>query len=301
MSKSYLAVFDLHPCKEMLALAIVFSVLVFIQSANACSPELGVEPISIAEKVQASDFVFDGIVKEVNASEVVIQVVQYLKGNSIEEVKMTGFNETSCSDFVTVGQRAIFYADGDPNTSLAAVYDNAFGSISHDFTEITQAIECMATYLDGVLTVPCVAVSDQNQLYSVELSTSEPNNPSLFTLNNPTVKTPIASSDTAVKANIESIEILILESFPVGVMVTAKGYLNNGCGKLGTINTVKSENSYVITIPAEYEGEICTQALVPFETSIVLDVQNLKAGTYTVDVNGVTDTFTLAIDNVIAH
>jgi len=301
MNKSYFAVFDLHAYKEMLALVVVMSILVFIQSANACSPIPGTQPIGIAEKVKASDYVFDGIVKEVNASEVVIQVVQYLKGNSIEEVKMTGFNETSCSDFVTVGQRAIFYADGDPNTSLAAVYDNAFGSISHDFTEITQAIECMATYQDGVLTVPCVAVSDQNQLYSVELSTSEPNNPSIFTLNNPTAKTPIASSDTATKANIESIEILILESFPVQVNVLAKGYFSDGCGKLGSINTVKSENSFVITVMAEHEGEVCTQALVPFEESISLDVLNLKAGTYTVDVNGVTDSFTLAIDNVITH
>jgi inhibitor of cysteine peptidase len=44
---------------------------------------------------------------------------------------------------------------------------------------------------------------------------------------------------------------------------------------------------------------MCTQALVPFEESIDLDVRGLPAGTYTVDVHGETATFTLDVDNVL--
>ena len=38
---------------------------------------------------------------------------------------------------------------------------------------------------------------------------------------------------------------------------------------------------------------------VPFEDTIPLDVYDLPAGAYTVDVNGVTNTFTLDVDNVL--
>jgi inhibitor of cysteine peptidase len=44
---------------------------------------------------------------------------------------------------------------------------------------------------------------------------------------------------------------------------------------------------------------MCTQALVPFEERVDLDVQGLPAGTYTVDVNGISDTFTFDADNEI--
>jgi hypothetical protein len=43
--------------------------------------------------------------------------------------------------------------------------------------------------------------------------------------------------------------------------------------------------------------QACTEALVPFEEVISLDVRGLDAGTYAVDVNGVRDTFELAMDN----
>jgi inhibitor of cysteine peptidase len=45
---------------------------------------------------------------------------------------------------------------------------------------------------------------------------------------------------------------------------------------------------------------VCTQALVPFEETIPLDVEGLLAGEYTVNVNGVMATFTLDVDNTPA-
>jgi hypothetical protein len=69
---------------------------------------------------------------------------------------------------------------------------------------------------------------------------------------------------------------------------------------LGDIETTQAGNTFVVTIATQRPAEkMCTQQLVEFQESIVLDVQDLSAGTYTVDVNGVTDSFTLDMDSVV--
>jgi len=45
----------------------------------------------------------------------------------------------------------------------------------------------------------------------------------------------------------------------------------------------------------------CTEAIVPFQEVISLDVYGLKAGIYKVYVNGVKGTFELATDNIIQN
>jgi len=44
---------------------------------------------------------------------------------------------------------------------------------------------------------------------------------------------------------------------------------------------------------------VCTEALVPFEQNIPLDVYGLERGTYTVNVNGIEESFELTTDNVL--
>ncbi|HUT18562.1 MAG TPA: hypothetical protein VM366_05325, partial [Anaerolineae bacterium] len=117
----------------------------------------------------------------------------------------------------------------------------------------------------------------------------------------PTSTTPSDAQEGKVitgTARVEAIEILILESFPVQVNVVARGNLPDGCTTIDRIEQERDESVFVITIttvrPAE---QMCTEALVPFEEVISLDVAGLKAGTYTVDVNGVRDTFELTVDN----
>ena len=101
-------------------------------------------------------------------------------------------------------------------------------------------------------------------------------------------------------AVIENVEIMILESFPVQVMVSAKGYLPDGCTEIDTITTSKDGNTFTISITTIRPADaICTQAIVPFEESIPLNVLGLKAGTYVVMVNEVSDSFELQMDNVI--
>ncbi len=101
------------------------------------------------------------------------------------------------------------------------------------------------------------------------------------------------------EANVDSIEILILESFPVQVNVRARGDLPDGCTTIDTVDTTQLGTTFNITITTlRQAAELCTEALVPFEETISLDVLGLSAGTYAVNVNGITGSFTLQVDNV---
>jgi len=100
-------------------------------------------------------------------------------------------------------------------------------------------------------------------------------------------------------AVVEDIEILILESSPVQVNVVAKGYLPDGCTEIGDITKSKDGNTFVINIETIRPADaMCTQAIVPYEEVIPLDVYGLKAGAYNVVVNSVSDSFELALDNL---
>ena len=104
-------------------------------------------------------------------------------------------------------------------------------------------------------------------------------------------------------ASVESVEIQILESFPVQVNVVVRGNLADGCTEIDQIEQRRDlENKrFEITITTSRDPDkICTQALVPFEETIPLDVRDLPAGTYTVDANGVQATFELQQDNKLS-
>jgi inhibitor of cysteine peptidase len=100
------------------------------------------------------------------------------------------------------------------------------------------------------------------------------------------------------QAIVEEIDIQILESFPVQVHVVARGYLPDGCTEIDEIEKTRAEQTFQVTITTVRPADaVCTEALVPFEEVISLDVLGLEAGIYTVDVNGVTGSFELSVDN----
>ncbi len=114
--------------------------------------------------------------------------------------------------------------------------------------------------------------------------------------------TEVAEEPEAVsgEANVESLQILILESFPVQVNVIASGELPDGCTSLVDPTPRREGNTFVVNLATtRVQDEICTQAVVPFDKVISLPVEGLQAGDYTVAVNGVTDSFTLEADNVL--
>ena len=99
-------------------------------------------------------------------------------------------------------------------------------------------------------------------------------------------------------ATVESVQIAIMESFPVQVMVNVTGYLGDGCSSLAPIETEQIGNTFNIRLHVmRPETAVCTQQIVSFNENISLDVVGLPAGTYQVNVNGVTGSFTLNTDN----
>jgi inhibitor of cysteine peptidase len=99
-------------------------------------------------------------------------------------------------------------------------------------------------------------------------------------------------------AQIDTIDLLIMESFPVQINAHVVGWLGDGCTSMGEVTQTREGNTITVNIPTTRPAEaVCTMQLVGFEETIPLDVAGLPAGTYTVDVNGVTETFTLDVDN----
>ena len=100
-------------------------------------------------------------------------------------------------------------------------------------------------------------------------------------------------------ANVEEIEIIISESFPVQVHLVASGYLPNPCTEIDQITHERTDNHFSISISTYRSPGICIQIIVPFEETIPLEVEGLPAGTYTVDVNGIQGSFVLETDNLL--
>jgi len=94
-------------------------------------------------------------------------------------------------------------------------------------------------------------------------------------------------------APVDEIDILILEIFPVQINVIASGNLPDPCTEISEVIKEREGDTFFITIKTYRYPGFCIQVLAPFEEIIPLEVYELPAGTYTVDVNGVQATFDL--------
>ena len=98
--------------------------------------------------------------------------------------------------------------------------------------------------------------------------------------------------------SVDSVDAVILESFPLQVMAAVNGNLPDGCTEIYDSHVERTDNAFSVTLttarPTDAE---CTEALVPYQENIPLDVYGLPAGDYTVTVNGVSAGFTFAQDN----
>lgn len=93
--------------------------------------------------------------------------------------------------------------------------------------------------------------------------------------------------------NVESVDVLTAESFPVQIFVAATGYFPDGCTEVHEVTVEQSGNDYTITITTRRPTDaICTQALVEHTESVGLG--SPPPGDYTATVNGVSSEFTVA-------
>ena len=101
------------------------------------------------------------------------------------------------------------------------------------------------------------------------------------------------------QAPVDSVEVVMLESFPVQVQLNVKGNLPDSCTTLDQVNQSRDGNTFNVTIITKRPaGAMCATVVTPYEKNIPLDVAGLKAGTYTVNVNNATQTFELKQDNI---
>ncbi len=94
---------------------------------------------------------------------------------------------------------------------------------------------------------------------------------------------------------VESIEVMLMESLPVQASVAVSGFLSVPCVKLlsPAVSYVDNQITVVLAESTLGPAETCIAVTEPFESSIALDVANLPAGNYTVNVNGIESEFTL--------
>ncbi len=98
---------------------------------------------------------------------------------------------------------------------------------------------------------------------------------------------------------VESIEMVIAESFPVQVFAILRGHLGDGCTEItGITSRGPVDNRFDIDIATQRPPDaMCTQALVPFEHNVPIEAHGLPAGDYNVVAGGVSASFTLQQDN----
>lgn len=107
-------------------------------------------------------------------------------------------------------------------------------------------------------------------------------------------------ADRPGRAQVDEIAIQIRESFPVQVEVVIRGNLPDSCTDVDRVDQQfdPEDNVFWIEITTvRTTDDPCAQVLTPFEETVPLEVYGLPAGTYTVDVNGTRETFTLDVDN----
>ena len=100
------------------------------------------------------------------------------------------------------------------------------------------------------------------------------------------------------EAVVEDVEIVFLESFPLGVHAVASGYLPDPCTEIDEISVEREGSHFEVLITTLREAEVmCAQVIEAFEQNIPLDVYGLPAGDYTVTVNGINAEFSFLQDN----
>jgi len=129
------------------------------------------------------------------------------------------------------------------------------------------------------------------------MSCSSPVNP---TFASPTQIDPTSQATQAQwkirEAQVQSVEIQILQTDPPQINAVIHGNLVESCATLGESQVQYSSNTIRITVYVVSRSDIgCIQTSTPFETTILLNTNDLSIGTNTVVANGISAVFTLPI------
>ena len=99
-------------------------------------------------------------------------------------------------------------------------------------------------------------------------------------------------------AVVETIEIAILESFPVQIRAVLRGDVPDACTAIDSIVVQREGSTFTLVVRTRRPADaICAQVLTPYETTTGLDVLGLPAGIYTVVAGEASASFELVVDN----
>ncbi len=96
------------------------------------------------------------------------------------------------------------------------------------------------------------------------------------------------------QATVEAVKVVIDPADPAKAEVVARGYLADGCTRKDRVEVNPGPGNLLVSAtittlrPA---GRLCVQVTQPFEERIALDLAGLPAGTYVVEVNGLSHSF----------
>lgn len=109
----------------------------------------------------------------------------------------------------------------------------------------------------------------------------------------------IAEADAKPLVAVDSVDVLLLESFPLQVQLAVEGYKSVPCVTLLPPAVSRAGDTFTVLLAESELGpaESCIAIIDPFSITIPLDVLGMEAGDYRVLVNGVEAGFTLQSDN----
>ena len=96
-------------------------------------------------------------------------------------------------------------------------------------------------------------------------------------------------------AFVSTVDVTVSETGPLVVEVLATGNLSDPCTALESIEQERSDREFTIRMTTVRDRDaLCAQVLVPFEERFLLEQAGLPPDDYTVTVNGVSASFTVA-------
>jgi inhibitor of cysteine peptidase len=101
-------------------------------------------------------------------------------------------------------------------------------------------------------------------------------------------------------ASVERIEVTVFQERPVSVHVSVYGQLPDSCTELDRSQQQRLGSGIDVTLTTRRESRTdCAAEPRPFERRILLDVVGLAPGLYSVEVNGVRESFQIFRDSSI--